>query len=73
MLRCILSRSQEFVKVHDFNWGQMGVSECNGNYEFVFSAREKAKSVTNNLPILSVLCIGVIHSFCLSTLVIDCQ
>ena len=50
-----LSRSQKFVKVQGFNCGQMSVSGCNGHYEFVLSAGAKAKSVTNNLPILSVL------------------
>jgi len=50
-----LSRSQKFVKVWDFNCGQMRVSGCNGHYEFVLGAGAKAKSVTNNLPILSVL------------------
>jgi hypothetical protein len=41
--------------VQDFNWGQMRVSGCKNIYEFVFGAGAKAKSVTNNLPILSVL------------------
>ena len=50
-----LSRSQKFVKVQDFNCGQMRVSGCNNQYKFVLSAGGKAKSVTNNLPILSVL------------------
>jgi hypothetical protein len=50
-----LSRSQEFVKVQDFNCVQMRVSGCNRHYESVLSAGVKAKSVTNNLPILSVL------------------
>ena|SRR4030043_347353 len=50
-----LSRSQKFVKVQDFNCGQMRVSGCNGHYEFIFGAVAKAKTVTNNLPILSVL------------------
>jgi len=50
-----LSRSQKFITVQDFNCGQMRVSECNGHYEFVLGAGAKAKSVTNNLPILSVL------------------
>ena len=51
-----LSRSQKLVMVQDFNCGQMRVSGCNNHYEFVLSAGAKAKSVTNNLPILSVLC-----------------
>jgi len=50
-----LSRSQKFVTMQDFNRGQMRVSGCNGNYKFVLGAGAKAKSVTNNLPILSVL------------------
>ena len=50
-----LSRSQKFVTVQDFNCGQMRVSGCNNHYKFVLGAGAKAKSVTNNLPILSVL------------------
>ena len=50
-----LSRSRKFVKVQDFNCGQMSVSGCNGHSIFVWGAGAKAKSVTNNLPILSVL------------------
>jgi hypothetical protein len=50
-----LSRNQKFVKVQDFNCGQMRVSGCNSHYKFVLGAGAKAKSVTNNLPILSVL------------------
>jgi hypothetical protein len=50
-----LSRSQKAVTVQDFNCGQMRVSGCNGHYEFVLGAGAKAKSVTNNLPLLSVL------------------
>jgi hypothetical protein len=50
-----LSRSQKFVKVQEFNCGQMRVSGCNRHYEFVLGAGVKAKSVTNNLPLLSVL------------------
>jgi len=60
-----LSRSQKLVTVQDFNSGQMRalpdealrsrVSGCNNHYKFVLSAVAKAKSVTNNLPILSVL------------------
>ena len=51
-----LSRSQKFVKVQDLNCGQMSVSGCNNHYKSVLGAGAKAKSVTNNLPILSVLC-----------------
>jgi len=62
-----LSRSQKFVKVQDINCEQMRVSGCNGYYKFVLSAGapacrqagRKAKSVTNNLPILSVLALAV--------------
>jgi len=50
-----LSRSQKFVKVQDFNCVQMSVSGCKNHYKSVLSAGAKAKSVTNNLPILSVL------------------
>jgi hypothetical protein len=50
-----LSRSQKTVTVQDFNCGQMRVSGCKNHYKFVLSAGAKAKSVTSNLPILSVL------------------
>ena len=50
-----LSRSQKSIMVHDLNCRQMRVSGCNGHYEFVLGAGAKAKSVTNNLPLLSVL------------------
>jgi hypothetical protein len=56
--RYILSRSQKSVTVQDFNCVQMRVSGCNNHYKFVFGAGAKAKSVTNNLPILSVLGVG---------------
>jgi hypothetical protein len=39
----------------EFNCVQMSVSGCKSYYKFVLSAGAKAKSVTNNLPILSVL------------------
>jgi hypothetical protein len=55
-----LSRSQKFVKVQDFNCVQMSVSGCNDHYEFVLGAGAKAKSVTNNLPLLSVLAGGIL-------------
>ena len=57
-----LSRSQKFIKVQDFNCGQMRVSGCNGHYKFVLGAGAKAKSVTNNLPLLSVLCARAYYS-----------
>jgi len=60
-----LSRSQKFVKVQDLNCVYMRalpieaerrwVSGCKTHYKFVLRAGTKAKSVTNNLPILSVL------------------
>jgi hypothetical protein len=53
-----LSRSQKSVTVQDLNRGQMRVSGCNNHYKFVLGAGVKAKTVTNNLPILSVLCLG---------------
>jgi len=53
-----VERSQKFIKVQDFNCVQMRVSGCKNHYEFVLGAGAKAKSVTNNLPILSVLADG---------------
>jgi len=53
-----LSRSQKFVTVQVFNCRQMRVSGCNNHYKFILVAGAKAKSVTNNLPILSVLAAG---------------
>ena len=50
-----LYRSQKSVTVQHPNCLQMSVSGCNGHYEFVLGAGVKAKSVTSNLPILSVL------------------
>jgi len=50
-----LSRRQKFVKVQDLNYRQMRVSGCKNHYESVLGAGARAKSVTNNLPILSVL------------------
>jgi hypothetical protein len=49
-----LSRSQKLVTVQDFSCVQMRVSGCNNHYKYVLRAA-KAKTVTNNLPILSVL------------------
>jgi hypothetical protein len=54
-----LSRSQKFVTVQDFNCVQVRVSGCIYHYKFILGAGAKAKTVTNNLPILSVLCLGV--------------
>jgi hypothetical protein len=53
-----LSRNQKFVKVQDLCCLQMRVSGCNGHYKIVLGAGAKAKSVTNNLPLLSVLATG---------------
>ena len=41
--------------VQEFNCEQMSVSGYKNHYKIVLSAGAKAKSVTNNLPILSVL------------------
>ena len=41
---------------------QMRVSGCNNHYKFVLGAGVKAKSVTNNLPILSVLQVVVVQN-----------
>jgi hypothetical protein len=38
----------------------MRVSGCKNHYEFVLGAVAKAKTVTNNLPLLSVLAAGVL-------------
>jgi hypothetical protein len=54
-----LSRSQKSVTVHDFNCEQMSESGCIYHYKTVLGAGAKAKTVTNNLPILSVLGAGV--------------
>ena len=50
-----LSRSLRSVTVQDFNCVLVRVSGCKNHYKFVLGAEAKAKSVTNNLPILSVL------------------
>ena len=55
-----LSRSQKFVKVQNLNCGQMSESWCNGRFKFVLWPGPKAKSVTNNLPLLSVLYVGLV-------------
>jgi len=57
-----LSRSQKFVTVQDLNCGQVSVSGCNNHYKSVLGAGAEAKSVTNNLPILSVLADGILLS-----------
>jgi hypothetical protein len=48
-------RSQKVIKVYEALLRVVRESGCNGHYEFVLSAGAKAKSMTNNLPILSVL------------------
>ena len=53
-------RSQKFVMVQEYYCVQMRVSGCKNHYEFVLGAGAKAKSVTNNLPILSVLYVGLV-------------
>jgi len=58
-----LSRSQKSVTLHEFYGVQMRVSGCKNHYKFVLSAGSKAKSVTNNLPILSVLWQVYFYSF----------
>ena len=55
-----LSRSQKTVTVQDLNCGQMSVSGCKNHYKFVLGAGIKAKTVTNNLPILSVLVLVIL-------------
>jgi hypothetical protein len=54
-----LSRSQKLVKVQKFDcefWREVRVPRSAG---IVLAAGAKAKTMTNNLPILSVLCLGV--------------
>jgi len=41
--------------VQDLHCGQMRESGFSSHYKFVLSAGAKAKTVTNNLPLLSVL------------------
>ena len=47
--------TRNLSKMQGFNCVQMSVSGCNNHYKFVLGAGAEAKSVTNNLPILSVL------------------
>jgi len=54
-----LSRSQKFITVQGFNCVQIRVSGCYNHYESVLGAGAKAKTVTNNLPILSVLAVVI--------------
>jgi len=55
-----MSRSQKFITEQKLNCVQMRVSRCNNQYKFVLGVGAKAKTVTNNLPILSVLAVGLI-------------
>jgi len=48
-------RSQKIVKVQNLNCVLMSASGDKGHYELVLGAGAKAKTVTNNLPLLSVL------------------
>jgi hypothetical protein len=48
--------------VQDYNCGQMLVSGFSTKNEFVLVARAKAKTVTNNLPLLSVLAVSALLS-----------
>jgi len=50
-----VDRSQKTVMLQDFNCVQMRVSGCKNHYKAVLGVGLKAKTVTNNLPILSVL------------------
>jgi hypothetical protein len=45
----------------DFNCVQMRVSGCKYHYKTVLGAGAKAKTMTNNLPILSVLAFRAIY------------
>ena len=51
----IVSEPEICQGILDFNYVQMSVSGCRNHYKFVLGAGAKAKTVTNNLPILSVL------------------
>ena len=50
-----LSRSQKSVTEQDFKYEQMCVSGCINHYKSVMGAGVKAKTVTNDLPLLYVL------------------
>ena len=50
-----ISEAENCQGILNLNCQQMRVSGCNSHYRFVLGAGAKAKSVTNNLPILSVL------------------
>jgi len=51
----IVSEQEICQGIWDFNCLQMRESGCWNHYKFVLSAEAKAKTVTNNLPILNVL------------------
>jgi hypothetical protein len=53
------NRSQKSVTVQDLYCVQMRVSGCKNHYKFILRAGAKAKSVTSNLPILSVLAVVI--------------
>jgi hypothetical protein len=55
-----LSRSQKSVTVQDLYCGQVRVSGCKNHNEFVLGVGAKAKIMTSNLPILSVLAVDLI-------------
>jgi len=61
-------RSQKTVTVHVFYCGQVRVSGCKNHYKFVEWAGVKAKTVTNNLPIVRVIAryLLLIHSVIVS-------
>ena len=50
-----VSEPENSQGILDFNCVQMRESGCRNHYKFVLGAGAKAKTVTNNLPILSVL------------------
>ena len=56
------NRSQKSVTMQDLNCVQVRVSGCIYHYKAVLGAGVKAKSVTNNLPILSVLQVVAIQN-----------
>jgi hypothetical protein len=62
-MNCEEIHSYRDVMVQDFNSGQMCVSGFNSHYEFVLGAGARAKTATNNLPLLSVLCKVVLLIF----------
>ncbi len=55
-----VSKPENCQGIKEFNCEQMRVSGCIRHYKFILSAGAKAKTVTNNLPILSVLAKDII-------------